>query len=70
MISKGYDHFGLVHLVRMYIDESPNTTARSSFSIWAYLVSVSDKALLAKAMGLPVLRSAAPNPVQKNHTVR
>ena len=38
------------------------TTASNSFSIWAYLVSASVRALEAKATGLSSCRIAAPRP--------
>ena len=38
---------------------------KHNFSIWAYLVSMSVKTLLAKAIGLPVCRSAGPNSVSE-----
>ena len=40
----------------------PNTMANSSRSMFAYLVSVSVKLLLVKAMGLPSCKMQAPRP--------
>ena len=48
----------------------PNTMANSSHSMFAYLVSVSIKLLLAKAMGLPSCKMQAPRPLVMCHTVR